>query len=226
MNYLPNILVVADTGSGKSTALRNLPVEGTRIIETEGKALPFPNKFDVRSCLTIDDFNKEVDTAMADKAVKILVYDSLSKHLHRLLSMCRATMKGYDIWSGYGVKGFQLMHKCHSTEKIIIATSHSEIREFDDVNELNMPIKTYKKVAATFMGKEFEGKIEPEFQIVLHMELKRTPKGIEHYFITKPDGVTTSKTPMAMFEGKPRIPNDLALVVAELTKLAAWCINE
>jgi len=215
--YLPNILIAADTGSGKSSALEKLPQdETTRIIESEGKALPFAHHFDVRSVNTIDEFDAESDKAHADSKVKIIVYDSISKHLHRILQMCRATMKGYDIWSGYGKYGFKLFKQMHSTSKIIIATSLVEVREFDDVNEQGNPIKTYKKVAATFMGKELESKIEPEFACVLHIDLKRTPNGIEHQFITKPDGVTTSKTPRSMFVGKNRVPNDISLVLNEL----------
>lgn len=217
--YLPNILIAADTGAGKSTALEKLPQNSsTRIIETEGKALPFSHNFDVRSVNTIDEFDREADSALADPKVEIIVYDSLSKQLHRCLQMCRATMKGYDIWSGYGIKGFRLFKQMHSTSKIIIATSLVEVREFDDVNEQGSPIKIYKKVAATFMGKELESKIEPEFACVLHIDMKRVSGGIEHLFITKPDGVTTSKTPKAMFQGKTRIPNDIMLVIDELKK--------
>lgn len=219
--FLPNILVVADTGSGKSTSLENLPQDAsTRILETEGKSLPFAHKFvGLRSCPKIDIFEAELDAALKDDAVEIIVIDSLSKHIHRLLQYCRATLKGYDIWNGYGVKGFQLLTKLHSTSKIIICTSHAEVHEIEDVNETLQSVKVNKKMAATFMGKELEGKIEPEFTIVLHMELKRTPKGVEHFFITKPDVVTTSKTPKSMFVGQPRIPNDLMLVIKELSKV-------
>lgn len=223
-SYKPNILIVGYSGSGKSSSYENLPQdETTAIIETELKALPFKHKFPKVSYVeTTQDFFKVLGQYKADPVVKVIVIDSISNHLYRALQFCRTNFKNYDIWTNYGSMGHALMNALHSKDKIIVAISLDELVE-EESNETGVVSKTYKKMAATFMGKELSGKLDKEFTIVCHTVLKKNPNGalMNFFFRIKPDGITTSKTPKAMFSDTKDglIPNDVTLIIKELEKL-------
>lgn len=223
-SYAPNILIVGYSGTGKSSSYENLPQdETTAIIETELKALPFKHKFPkVTTCETIADFIAADKKYKEDPLVKRIVYDSITKHLERCLGHCRTTKKGYDIWTAYGLMGSELMRILHHKEKIIIATSLNEIFE-EEVNDTGTVTATNRMGAATLMGKELRGKIDKEFTIVVHTLNRKNKDGtLDFLFRVKPDGLTTAKTPKAMFADKKDglIPNDVALILKELDKLS------
>lgn len=222
--YAPNILIVGPSGSGKSSSFESLPQDGrTAVIESELKALPFPHKF--TKIDYVDDINKfqaAVKKHMLDPEVKFLVIDSISKHLERCLQYCRSSYKNYDIWTNYGVMGSQLMNMLHSKDKVVIAISLDELVE-EESNATGVVSKTYKKMAATFMGKELQGKLDKEFTIVAHTHLQpdRATSLCKFNFRIKPDGLTTAKTPRAMFADTKDglIGNDITLILKELAKL-------
>lgn len=224
--YQPNILIVGYSGSGKSTSYEGLPQdETTAIIETELKALPFKNKFPkIKTIESFEAFNKAFDIFKADPVVKIIVIDSISKHLERCLHYCRCGFKNYDIWTNYGGMGTALMNSMHSRDKIIIAISLDELVE-EESNETGVVAKTYRKMAATFMGKELQGKIDKEFTIVCHTVLKKDQAtGLMNFrFRVKPDGLTTAKTPRSMFSDAKDglISNDMALIIKEISKISS-----
>lgn len=222
--YAPNILIVGYSGSGKSTSYEGLPQDGrTVVIETELKALPFPHKFE--KIAYVDDvmkFYKEIEKAKKDPEVKYIVIDSISKHLERCLAYCRSNYKNYDIWTNYGSMGHMLMNALHCKDKIIIAISLDDLIE-EESNETGVLSKNYKRMAATFAGKELQGKLDKEFTIVLHTHLVRDKATslVQFNFRVKPDGLTTAKTPKVMFADTKNglVPNDIMLVMREIVKL-------
>ncbi len=222
--YKPNILVCGYSGSGKSTSIEMLPQDGsTAIVETELKALPFRHKF--TKVTTVDNYEgliPAINKYKADPEVKVIVVDSTSKHLERCLNYCRMTLKNYDIWTMYGRLGSTLMDAMHSKDKIMIGISLDELVE-EESNNTGVVAKTYRKMAATHMGKELQGKLDKEFTVVLHAMPKFNPatKLLDFNFLCKPDGLTTAKTPRSMFKDRPGglIPNDLNLVIKELEKI-------
>lgn len=221
--YLPNIMIVGPSGSGKSSSYESLPQdETTAIIESELKALPFKNKFpNVTHVENIQEFDAAIEKQKAAPEVKRIVVDSMSKQLERCLNFCRTTKTNYDIWTFYGRMGSKLMTQFHSKDKIMIGIALDELVE-EESNDTGVMSKTYRKMAATFMGKELQGKLDKEFMIVLHTVMKKDVRTglIEHKFLCKPDGLTTAKTPKSMFAGQQFIPNDLSLVLKELEKLS------
>lgn len=223
--YLPNILIVGPSGSGKSTAYENLLLkhpDETAVIETELKGLPFkvkPKK--ITYVESWDQFEPAVQKYKADKEVKYIVIDSISKHLERCLQFCRISQKNYDIWTLYGKIGTTMFGLMHSKDKIIICTSLDELVEGETVGPDGIAMKTYKRMAATMMGNELRGKVDKEFTIVVHtdMRLKKANGAIDHRFLIKPDGITTAKTPRAMFGEQMFIPNDVKLIIDEMNKI-------
>jgi hypothetical protein len=222
--YAPNILIVGDSGSGKSTSYEGLPQDGrTGVIETELKALPFPHKFQkIEYVDDVNKFYKALEKFKKDPEIKFIVIDSISKHLERCLAYCRGSFKNYDIWSNYGSMGHMLMNAVHCKDKIIIAISLAELVELES-NETGTVATNYKRMAATFMGKELQGKLDKEFTIVCHTHVLRdkTSGMVSFNFRVKPDGLSTAKTPKVMFSDTKTglAPNDILLVLKEIGKL-------
>ncbi len=226
--YAPNILIVGDSGSGKSTSYEGLPQDGrTAVIETELKALPFKHQFPkITYVEDVMGFGRAIEKYKKDPEVKYIVVDSISKHLERCLQYCRGNYKNYDIWTNYGSMGGTLMQQLHSKDKIIIAISLAELVE-EESNATGVVAKTYKRMAATLMGNELRGKIDKEFTIVCHTHLDKAKDTglLNFYFRVKPDGLTTAKTPRAMFADAKNglVPNDVCAVIKELAKLGPDC---
>ena len=80
--------IVGSSGTGKSTSLRNLSPDKTHIIDLERKGLPFPNagKFKVTSCSNIKEFDKALDTALADEKCEVIVIESFTKYTETLIA--------------------------------------------------------------------------------------------------------------------------------------------
>ncbi len=50
-----NCLIIGESGTGKSTAMRNLPPDKTAIIQTVGKPLPFKTSMKPKVAATINE---------------------------------------------------------------------------------------------------------------------------------------------------------------------------
>lgn len=226
--WASNILIVGASGSGKSSSFRNLPKDkSTGLLLTEPKMLPFANTFtNVEINEDFKTFITQLNKLKSDPQVKRIVIDSLSKHLERCLNHCRTNYKNYDIWTAYGKLGFEVLNNLSDKRVVIIAISIDESVEQEVVDiTVNNPvanqaggnlITVYKKMAATNMGTELRGKIEKEFAIVAHSQVKREAGKNEFIFQIKPTPTTTAKSPMDMFPNKETIPNDVNLILKEI----------
>lgn len=223
--WAPNVLVVGPSGSGKTSSIESLPQSPlVDLILTENKGLPFAHKFpSVHIVEKMDGFLPKLKECKENTTSKIIVIDSISQHLERCLGNCRATLKGYDIWSQYGRYGFAMLNELSHKSKLIICLSLDESVEQEVVDTINVgQLKTiYKKMAAVGMGKELLGKIEAKFTVVVHTIVKTNlnTRLSEHFFLTKPTENTTAKTPKAMYPKLPDqmyVPNDLGKLVAEM----------
>lgn len=202
------VLVIADSGAGKSTSLRNLPPEHTYIINVMGKLLPFPGapmKYQVgknmeyqASAPFITDSMKtqakkiEIDHIVIDDATYIMTTEFMQKAM--IPGWDKFTLMAKNIWdimttASYlrdGLKVFVLAH--------------------EDYTAGIVPKRRMKT-----LGKLLEDKVTPEglSTIVLFGGVTAEEKP-EYFFQTQSDGITTAKSPMGMFPA--RIPNDLWLV--------------
>lgn len=225
--WAPNILIVGPSGSGKSTSVENLPKdESTGLILTENKALPFINTFtNVKLVETHGEFTAAVDELKKNLKVRRIFIDSITKHLERCLQFCRQQYKGYDIWTMYGRMGTALFNALCDKRVVIIATSIDENVELEGVDAAGAPVTNYKRMAATLMGNELRGKIEKEFLIVAHTQIKNEAGKNQFLFNVKPNQSTTSKSPKQMFPNTNTCPNDLMIVLKEIeTKLNFPCL--
>ena len=205
------VLVIGQSGSGKSTSLRSLDPKSTFIINVLDKPLPFrafkkdyhpvtkENKLGnyfttndwatvVRCIEMISNEREDITTIVVDDWQYILAYEF----------MRRVSEKGFDKFIELANHGWSTINACMNTRENLICfvLAHSEVD-----NTGRSKCKT--------IGKMLDEKITIEglFTTVLH---SRVIDG-QYLFQTQYDGEHLAKSPIDMFE-EFLIPNDLLLV--------------
>ncbi|MBQ1777740.1 MAG: AAA family ATPase [Acidaminococcaceae bacterium] len=207
------VLIIGESGSGKTYSIKNLDPEKVGIFLCEKNRLPFRKPFptykvrnmqkDVDGKIMIYRQSAVIQTMLRNpkdkkKAPKIYVIDD-SQYIMANEYFDRANEKGYDKFVDIGANFRNLVHLVNNElpdDVIVYFLHHPET----DSNTGRLKAKT--------IGKMLDEKLTLEgcFDIVLHA---RTD-GAEHWFSTQSDGTDTAKSPEEMFEAK--IPNDLAFV--------------
>lgn len=189
------VLILGESGSGKSTSLRNFDPDELVIYNVAGKPLPFRkgakmNRADNPSYNTIlQNMNK--------KKFKRYVIDD-SQYLLCFELFDRSTETGYTKFTEMALHFYNLIQfviKQMPNDCIVYFLHHTE--EIDG------------KLKAKTIGRMLNEKLTVEglFSIVL---MAQNVDG-KHIFVTQSDGKNTVKTPMEMFE-QAEIDNDLKLV--------------
>ena len=187
------VLILGESGSGKSTSLRNFEENEIGIFNVAGKPLPFRKK------LNKIDNAKYTDIVGRLKLNKFKAYviDD-SQYLMAFEMFDKAKETGYNKFTDVALHFRNLIDfiiKDTPNDVIVYFLHHTETTETG-------------KIKAKTSGKMLDNQLTLEglFSIVL---LCKTD-GKEHYFETQSDGYTTCKSPMEMFEAK--INNDLKFV--------------
>jgi len=203
------IMVIAKSGRGKSTAIRNMNPEETFLINVLGKPLPFPRGIkyvEKENMLISSDPNTIRRTMMEisrkgekDSSWPNLIIDD-GHYIMATEFMAKAMEKGYD--------KFTMMAK-NIFEIVILAT---KLRPGLKVFFLTHEEDTGAERKMKTLGKLLDDKITLEglSSIVLFGEVVSDEAHQAYYFSTQSDGYTTAKSPFDMFPMK--IPNDLQLV--------------
>ena len=220
-----SVLIIADSGTGKSTAIRTLDPKETFIINIANKPLPFQGWR--KNYTMISKENSKGNMTSASSAPGIIkamqhVNDKMP-HITNLIIddwqymssfeyFDRANEKGYDKFTQIAANLAQVakMPKDMREDLTIFFLTHSE--ETTDVNG-------HRKVKAKTIGKMIDNTLTLEglFSIVLFGRVKKTEDGLEYGFDTENNGENTCKTPMKMFS-LPFIDNDLQLVKRCITE--------
>lgn len=188
------VLIIGESGSGKSASLRNFEPEDIGIFNVAGKPLPFRKK--IPSKVT-SDYNV-IMNGIAKGTRKTYVIDD-SQYLLAFESFARAKETGFNKHIDIAVNFYNLVKfVIHKTpdDVLVYFLHHTET----DGNT--------GKVKAKTLGKMLDNQLTVEglFSIVLHC----VTDGTNHSFITQSDGHTTAKSPMEMFPLE--IENDLKMV--------------
>lgn len=212
MAYL--IAVMGDSGSGKTTSMRNLDPKSTFYIDCDLKGLSWrgwrdqynaKNKNYVQSSdketvikmlgrIATEDTFKHIDTVIIDTMNGIMVDDE----------MTRMKEKTYDKWADlaqavYGIISFALKMPQHLT---VICIFHAQI-ETNDSGVMYTRIKTN--------GKKLDKiQLETKFPCVLYAKCVDG----QHIFEVHANN-STAKTPMGAFD-ENTVPNDMKEVLKRL----------
>jgi len=209
--YKPLIAIVGHSGSGKSTALRNLDPKTTYILDLERKGFPFRNasRFNIIPVENANAFPRELDKVLKEDNCEVVVVESFTKYVEQVHTLATNSFKGYDIWSFYNRTIRNMLDSIKNDKATIIFTAVDDIVK---IPQITGGETSHRRVKV--QGKVHEGAIEKEFLMVLFTEVRKNEKTeeMEYFFQTNTDGVTSAKTPMGMFD-ELLIPNDIVTVL-------------
>lgn len=193
------VLILGESGSGKSTSLRNFEPSEVGIFNVASKPLPFRKKLHAMNRVGY----REIALKLNKPKLKTYAIDD-SQALMAFEMFGKAKEKGYDKFTEIAVNFYNLIqHVIRNTpdDCIVYFLHHSETMDSG-------------KIKAKTVGKMLDTQLTVEglFSIVL---LCRTD-GQRHWFETQSDGFSTAKSPMGMFPME--IDNDLKLVDTEIRK--------
>lgn len=187
------VLILGESGSGKSTSLRNFEPGEIGIFNVASKPLPFRKKIPKADGAGYANILKSLSTPKLnayaiDDAQYLMAFESFEK----------ASETGYGKFTTMAMNFYNLVQfviRQTPTDVIVYFLQHTE--KTDD-----------GRTKAKTLGKMLDNQLTLEglFSIVL---LCKTD-GTRHYFETQSDGATTSKSPLDMFDRE--IDNDLKAV--------------
>lgn len=213
------ILILAQSGAGKSTSIRTLNPKETFIINVNNKPLPFKgwkkmytlwskdnpdgNMFvskdtgKIIACMKyVNEKRPEIKNLILDDLFYVMSHENFSK----------ISEKGFDkfVSMGKNFADIAVLPETFRDDLFVFYMNHPEVDT--DVNG-NRVIKTKT------IGKLVDNQLmfEGLFDKVLYCRPRKTKDGMEFGFETKTDGITPTKTPMEMFD-EDFIPNDLQYV--------------
>lgn len=210
------VLVIGESGHGKSTSIRTLDHKSTFLINVANKLLPFPNSYNLYK-----PFNRETNegnlyvSTDATKICNLLKYLTKLEHIKNIVIddfqyimayefIKRAKERGYDKFTEIGQNAFSIIEtaKTMREDQLTFVLSHSE----------DITTEGYKKTKAKTIGKMLDEKLTFEglFSVVLLAIIEKDDDEVKYSFITRSDGYNTAKSPIGMFDYK--IPNDLNFV--------------
>lgn len=213
------MLIIGESGVGKTTSLRNLNPDETFIISTTAKPLPWRGwkkqytDFDVKTLkgnrIQMYNSSKVVSLLKFISAklpnIKNIVLDDI-QYTMGFEFMDRREEKGYEKFNSIGGNFTDLLRTadCLRSDIHLIFTGHSE--NTGDVMKPHWTLKT--------VGKMVNEKITPEglFTYVFYAIVEEGDNGMEYKFLTNTDGEHVAKTPLGMFKDQ-KIPNDVAAIL-------------
>lgn len=187
------VLILGESGSGKSTSLRNFEPEEIGIFNVASKPLPFRKKL---PCVEGATYAK-ILSALARPRRRTYVIDD-SQYLLAFEFFDRAMEKGYDKFTQMALNFKNLIQFILTStppECIVYFLHHTETGQDGSIK-------------AKTIGKMLDEKLTVEglFSIVLLCRAEQDG----HYFLTQSGGYSTAKSPMELFP--PKIDNDLKAV--------------
>ena len=194
------VLILGESGSGKSCSLRNFDPAEVGIFNVANKPLPFRKKM-----MVLNDVDYITITAILQKnKSKCYVIDD-AQYLMAFSLFDRVNEVGYKKFTDVAVDFYNLV------QTVIRQTTEDTVVYFLQHIERDDTGRIKAKTAGKMLDNQLT--LEGLFSIVLLCEAK----GEEHYFITQSDGTTTAKSPMDMFPTL-KIDNDLKMVDGVIRK--------
>jgi hypothetical protein len=142
MSDFYKVLIVGQSGKGKTYGSRTLDPASTAFVNIEDKPLPFKNTFKyVFKPKTVAKTYEDLKLIKQQAVIKTIFFDSFSAFVDMLLAECRAKYKNFDIWNNYN-EGISLMLKeIKSIDKEIIVVAHYETLNVEGDQEKRVKVK-------------------------------------------------------------------------------------
>ena len=195
------VLVMGESGTGKSTSMRNCDAAITAVVNPVGKPLPFKNHFDM---LNNETDARKITKYMKDQAAagkKIIVFDDF-QYILAVPYMNRIKETGWDKYNDFGANYFEVIDVCKDLPDDVVVVYMTHLETLDN------GLTTVKLI-----GKLLREKITIEglFTVVLRTGVNEG----KYYFYTQNSGKDTVKSPLGMFPSYA-IDNDLNYVVDKI----------
>ncbi len=201
------VLILGESGSGKSTSLRNFDPAEIGVFNVASKRLPF------RKALAVQNYGI-VDGPENRKYKRRLGYEDIQEALER------GKFKSYAIDDSQYLLAFDFFERATETGYNKFTDMAVSFRNLIQYVIANTPPDTIVyflhhteqtqdgKLKAKTIGKMLDEKLTVEglFSIVLLAQAKKD----SYVFVTQSQGYSTAKSPMDMFP--PEIDNDLKMV--------------
>lgn len=216
------IAIVGESGTGKSTSLRNLNPEETFIISTTGKPLPFrgwKKKYSPIKISADGVLGNYFTSSKWDQIMKILqIVDKKMPHIKQVIVddfqyvlsyefVDRATEVGYTKFTELAQHAMEILRyaeKMRDDCKMVFLT-HSE--NVGDAMNPKYVIKTVGKLLAEKVT------LEGLFTYIFFTRVSEGTDGrMEYKLLTNSDGTCVAKTSLGMFE-EMEIDNDLNEII-------------
>ena len=204
------ILIIGESGSGKTSSLRNLPPQEVLVANIERKQLPFKGANQFKQ-IQVDKYKKfdALLTRIEEGKVgnfKYLIIDSLTSLTEQCEKYTDFAFTGFERWKQYSMLIADIITRLKALEMQVFVLGIPETKD-ESLGE----IRKYFKIK----GKELKyGWVEKEFSIVLFTNPiydDETGEMTDCQFRFKANKFDTSKSPPEMF--KKGMSNDLKLVV-------------
>ena len=208
------ILIMGESGSGKTTSMRNLDPDKTMYIDCDKKGLAWKGwrkqyNTERKNYFACDDPDivlkllKRVDREEQFQGVTVCVIDTLNGMMVAD-EMRRSKEKGYDKWQDLAFSVYSIVDYALKVRKdlTVIFTAHSQT-DHDENGYLFTRTKTSGKKLDKIV-------LESKFPVVL---LSKGDDG-QYVFETHANH-STAKTPLGAFE-QNQIPNDIVAVLDAL----------
>lgn len=198
-------MIYGQSGTGKSTSMRNFDPEKIAVINVSGKPLPFRTKMQTYNT---DDYGKIMGAMQQTERKSIIIDDATYLMVGEF--MRNAKTAGYQKYTdmAYNFNALLEFSAKLPDDKVIYFMGHSE--QSDDGRE---HFKTIGKMLDNYVT------VEGKFTIVL----KTVVQDGKYMFSTHNSGQDTVKSPMGLFEAD-LIENDLAEV--DKTIREYWGLSE
>lgn len=211
---MPALCIMGESGSGKTTGMRNLDPKTTFYLDCDKKGLSWKgwrdqynetkkNYFATDFQSVVLDTLQKINTQESLKHIKVVVIDTLNG-IMVADEMRRMKEKNYDKWadlaqSVYNIIDYALICRPDLT---VIFTAHTQT-DHDDNGYMFTRIKTSGKKLDKIV-------LESKFPVVLYAKAKDG----EYVYETHAKN-STAKTPLGAFEDD-EIPNDIVPVLEVL----------
>lgn len=217
------MMIAGNSGSGKSSSIRNLNPEETFIVNCGKKPLPIRGFTKYYTVFSKENPNGNlVNTDNFDEIPKIIEYVGTKRpEIKNLIIDDFQFSMAATIFRKISEKGYD---KFNVLAKGIWDTVQFAKNQRDDLNvvfiehlETNYNDSGVKETKAKTLGKAIDNMVTLDglFTVILYAEIVKTDSGYNYLFKTRSSGSDTCKTPMEMFE-EDYIENDLALVIQKV----------